>query len=66
MKHIELKALAAQQWCAEKRLSLRKIDSADNPSDILTKAMTAEVLTRHGRTLGLRGGPFGTDGWQAT
>ena len=63
MKHIELRELKIQDWCREKRLRTRKIDSSDNPSDILTKPMTSEVLKKHGRRLGLRGNIFGEGGW---
>jgi hypothetical protein len=63
MKHIELKLLAIQEWTKEGRLTVRKVDTKENPSDVLTKAMTKELLTKHCWTLGLRGNTFGNDAW---
>ncbi len=59
MKHIEPKMLAIQDWIKEGRLRVNKIGTNDNQSDLFTKAMNHEKLQRHGKELGLRGGPFG-------
>ena len=55
MKHIELRMLAVQDWVAAKLLSIRKVCTLDNSSDILTKAMTTAELVKLGRLAGLRG-----------
>ena len=42
MKHIELHMLAIQDWVAIKLLYIFKVPTEINPSDLLTKPMTAE------------------------
>jgi hypothetical protein len=37
LKHVEVRLLALQQWCQEGRLRLRKVASADNEADLMTK-----------------------------
>ena len=63
MKHLELKELAIQDWVRAHRLKVWKVATEANPSDLLTKALSQERLLRHGWELGLRGGPFGLEGW---
>ncbi len=47
--------LAVQDWVAAKLLSILKVCTLDNSSDILTKAMTKAKLVQLGRLAGLRG-----------
>ena len=58
MKHIELRCLALQQWREAKRLTFAKVSTEENPSDMLTKAMTHDRLVKLALKAGLRGGPY--------
>ena len=46
-RHIDTGFLWIQQTAAEKRLSYGKVLGTDNPADLLTKHLTAEVIARH-------------------
>ena len=46
-KHIDLKYLFIQQLVQSGVLSIHKISTRDNPADILTKYVSAEVLNKH-------------------
>ena len=46
-KHIDLKYLFIQQLIQNGILSIHKISTHDNPADILTKYVPAEVLNKH-------------------
>ena len=46
-KHIDLKCLFIQQLVHSGILSIHKISTHDNPADILTKYVPAEVLNKH-------------------
>lgn len=46
-KHIDLKYLFIQQLVQSGILSIHKISTHDNPADILTKYVPAEVLNKH-------------------
>ena len=58
MKHIEIRCLALQQWREAKRLRFAKVGTEENPSDMLTKAMTRDRLIKLSVMTGLRGGPY--------
>ena len=45
--HIDLKYLFIQQLVQSRVLSIHKISTHDNPADILTKYVSAEVLNKH-------------------
>jgi hypothetical protein len=55
MKHIALRMLALQEWCAAKRLRFEKVHTDDNESDLLTKPMTQERLVKLAKKIGLKG-----------
>ena len=57
MKHIALRTLALQEWCANKGLRLAKAHTDENESDMLTKPMTRERMSKLAPKVGLRGGP---------
>ena len=61
MKHMEIRYLAVQQWVKDGRLTICKIHTDVNPADLMTKAMTVDKMTRHGRALRMQGGPFVPD-----
>ena len=46
-RHIDTGLLWIQQTAAEKRLEYAKVLGAENPADLLTKYLTAEVINRH-------------------
>ena len=46
-KHIDLKHLFIQQLVQKGILSIHKISTHDNPADILTKYVPADVLNKH-------------------
>ncbi len=58
MKHIQLRLLAMQQWVSDRLLSVNKVSTDENISDLLTKGMSIERHFRLAYGLGLRGGPF--------
>jgi len=53
LRHIEVKFLAIQEWISKGRLVVRKIASADNTADILTKYVDKKTLERHLVLLGV-------------
>jgi hypothetical protein len=55
MKHIALRMLALQEWCAAKRLRFEKVHTDENESDLLTKPMTQERLVKLAKKIGLKG-----------
>ena len=57
MKHIALRIVALQEWCANKRLKFAKVHTDENESDLLTKPMTKERMIKLATKLGLSGGP---------
>ena len=46
-RHIDTGLLWIQQTAPEKRLEYAKVLGAENPADLLTKYLTAEVINRH-------------------
>ena len=58
MKHIALRMLAPQEWCAHKRLRFAKIHTDENESDMLTKPMTRERMIKLATKVGLSGGRY--------
>jgi len=54
LRHIEVKFLAIQEWISKGRLVVKKILSAENSSDILTKYVDRKTLEKHLMTLGVR------------
>ena len=55
-KHIRVKAHSVHKQIDAGLLDLVRIPGVDNPADILTKPLPAEVHARHTATLGL--GPY--------
>ena len=53
LKHVEVRLLALQHWHSEGRIRLRKIPTADNGADILTKHVTKAILEHLIPMLGL-------------
>ena len=45
LKHVALRQLAVQDWTRERRVGIKKIGTADNGSDFLTKAVGQDALT---------------------
>ena len=54
-KHIELRHLFIQQLVKSKIISMRKVRSEDNPSDLLTKFVSCDTLNKHLYNVGLGG-----------
>ncbi len=52
-RHIDLRFLHLQSLVKLGTIRINKIPGAQNPADILTKYVTAEVLRRHTEHLGL-------------
>ncbi len=52
-RHIDLRFLYLQNLVKLGTIRINKIPGAQNPADILTKYVTAEVLNRHTEHLGL-------------
>ena len=46
-RHIDVSYLWIQQEVKSKKLDIRKVNTHENPADILTKGVTWEVLRRH-------------------
>ena len=44
LKHVEIRLLAIQDWKAEGRLRTAKVDTLENPSDLMTKHVTRATL----------------------
>ena len=58
MKHIQLRLLAVQQRVADKLLTIGKVSTDVNLSDLLTKAMNMDRHYRLSYDIGLRGRAF--------
>ena len=54
VRHIDVQYLWIQDEIREKRLSLDKVHTNENPADMITKASKAETLHYHYTNLGLR------------
>ena len=52
-KHIELRHLFIQQLVKSKIISMHKVRSEDNPSDLLTKFVSCDTLNKHLYNVGL-------------
>ena len=50
-RHIDTGLLWIQQTAAEKRLEYAKVLGAENPADLMTKYLNAEIITRHCKKL---------------
>ena len=50
-RHIERRHLKVREYVAEDKIRVSYIASAENPSDVLTKTLSAEDHARHSRTL---------------
>jgi hypothetical protein len=59
MKHIEVRYLFVQGLLRRNRMSLHKVGTDDNVSDIATKPVDQQSLERHCQTMGLSGGSGG-------
>jgi len=47
IRHIDVNQLWLQEVCARKLIPAIKVDGTDNPSDLLTKHLTSNVIDRH-------------------
>ena len=47
MRHVEVQYLWVQDEVAEGRMKIHKVDTRNNPADLLTKALSREVMMRH-------------------
>ena len=50
-RHIERRFLKIREWVAEGHIKVVYCPTADNPSDMLTKPLPAEVFEKHRRAL---------------
>ena len=64
-KHVQLRFLFIQELVASGVVSIKKVSGTSNPSDVMTKYITKEVLHRHLMALGITY-PFGRVGWLRT
>ena len=46
-RHIDIKHFVLQDWCEQDLISIRRINTADNYSDNLTKATSRSLFYRH-------------------
>ena len=60
-KHVQLRFLFIQELVASGVVSIKKVSGTSNPSDVMTKYITKEVLYRHLMALGITY-PFGRVG----
>ena len=60
-KHVQLRFLFIQELVASGVVSIKKVSGTSNPSDVMTKYITKEVLHRHLMALGITY-PFGRVG----
>ena len=56
LRHFNLQYLWGQDQVKRKRLGLKKVAGADNPADLATKHISADVMRRHLESLGVRTG----------
>ena len=61
-KHVQLRFLFIQELVASGVVSIKKVSGTSNPSDVMTKYITKEVLHRHLMALGITYHPFGRVG----
>ena len=54
LKHIEIRCLAIQQWIREKRLSVSRVDTKNNTTDLFTKHFDGLRTRALAKKLGLR------------
>ena len=54
MKHVEIRHLFLQELVKQKRITIEKISTHHNVSDMLTKYLAGDVLAKHARSAGLR------------
>jgi hypothetical protein len=54
-KHIDLRYLFIQQLVHNVILAIHKVGAHDNPADIFTKYVTADILYKHLHNVGLHG-----------
>jgi len=54
LKHIEIRLLALQDWCAQGRIKLAKIPARDNTADVGTKFLSAADTLRFAELIGVR------------
>ena len=57
-KHVQLRFLFIQELVASGVVSIKKVAGTSNPSDVMTKYITKDVLQRHLMSLGITY-PFG-------
>ena len=55
MKHVALKMLAVQECLTTGRVRIHIMSTHDNPTDLMTKAMTREKLLKFRRASNFRG-----------
>ena len=60
-KHVQLRFLFIQELVASGVVSIKKVSGTSNPSDVMTKYITKDVLHRHLMALGITY-PFGRVG----
>ena len=53
LKHIEVRLLALQDWCAQGRARLMKIPTHDNTADVGTKFLSAADTLRFAELIGI-------------
>ena len=59
LRHVDIQYFALQQWREEKRIAPGRIHTSLNPSDSLTKSVTAELSKRHNhRAMGYHRPPW--------
>ena len=56
LRHIDVQYLWTQDELNDSRLKLTKVGTKDNPADIFTKPVSAEVMNMHLKTMGVRFG----------
>eukprot|EP00969_Alexandrium_andersonii_P331755 14662035-Alexandrium_andersonii.AAC.1 len=55
VRHLDLKTLFVQDYIKNGSLELRRVSWADNPSDVLAKYVSPQVLQEHAPKFGLVG-----------
>ena len=56
LRHLNVRYLWVQDQVKRERLWLEKVAGADNPADLATKHLSADVMRKHLESLGVRAG----------
>ena len=56
LRHLNVRYLWVQDQVKSERLGLKKVAGADNPADIATKHLNADIMRKHLESLGVRVG----------